>query len=314
MVELLTCGNSPDLDGVSSAIAYGEILQADGRKIYIGFEGKVQLDAQFFVEQLGLTLNTLPSHFDKVRLLDVSALLYTPAVVQKHPELVVEVIDHRLIHNAEIDFPLANKIVIEQVGACATIVTEMAYSQPLLLSNHSASMLHGAIHSNTLNLQSSVTTKRDINAVAFLEKNHDINPDMVEMMFAYRTVLTEEGLLFALQNDFQAHHESPEGKVGIFQLEVLDAPELFADFMDIILKTLNDQKLKNGLDFVFLTAPSIRQECNYIVAADIPTANLIESHLGTRLIDPNETTNLILKTNKLLLRKEIVPLLNQLPS
>lgn len=312
MTELLTCGKGPDLDGVSSAIAYGELLEAQGKKVFVGFDGKVQLDAQFFVEKLGLTLHTLSTNFESVRLLDVSALSYTPAVVQRRPELVVEVVDHRLIHNAEIDFPVADKIIVEQVGACATIIAEMAYHQPSLLSENSAAMLHGAIHSNTLNLKSNVTTERDIRAVSFLEENYNIKMDWIEEMFAYRTALTEQQLVFAIQNDFQSHHESPEGTVGIAQLEVLDAPELFAEFKDVILETLKEQKRKYGLDFVFLTAPSIRHGINYLIAEDTATTDLLERHLGSTLVDPNETVELILKTNKLLLRKEIAPFLNQL--
>ena len=311
--ELVTCGEGPDLDGISSAFAYVELLRAEGKDAQVGFSGSLQLDAKFFVDRLQLTLPPIPPDFDKVRIVDSSSIAYLPEAIQRSAEKVVEVIDHRRTNDVKADFPGIERVAIKLVGACATIIAEMLLRRSLSLPRDIATLLHAGIHSNTLKLNSGVTTHRDHAVVRALESKYQIDLSLVAEMFEFRTAVGEESLLAALQNDFQPNIESPDGLVGVAQIETTNAPRLLEKHKDLIQETLLAQKSRHQLDFAFLTLPSINEAINYIYAADRPSEEFVLTYLKHHLPNPHARHEGALSTDKLLLRKEILPMLLRFP-
>ena len=83
-----------------------------------------------------------------------------------NPSQVIEIIDHRKVHQAD-QFPNAH-VQIELVGSAATLVAERFVAQNIPISPESAILLYSAIISNTINFQASVTTQRDCDMSAWL--------------------------------------------------------------------------------------------------------------------------------------------------
>lgn len=310
MKTLVTTGRNPDLDGVSSALGYAELLTAQGKEAIVGFEGKPLLDAEFMLNQLGMFLPELPQDFDEIVLVDLGNMVYAPRAVQKAPELVVKVMDHRILHNVEIEFPSLRETDLNLVGACATIVTEDLYRYKITPSRVVATLLHAAIYSNTLNLKASVTTEQDLRAVANLSASYPMSQQLIEGMFAFRTKLSADQLRNALKGDFDPHSESPEGSFGIAQIEALDGAMLIKNYRELIYNTLIQLKAIYKLTYTFLTVPSIQQGVNYLYAIDEETSRFLHRYLDRELTayDDADSPGILLKTRRLLLRKQIKPM------
>jgi len=138
MKTLVTAGTNPDLDGVSSALGYVELLTHQGKESVAGFEGKPQLDAEFMLNHLNMTLPGIPERFDEVVLVDLGNKVYAPHVVQMSLELVTVVIDHRMLHNIEMECPALRETNLSLVGACATLITEALYQHQVIPSQNVA--------------------------------------------------------------------------------------------------------------------------------------------------------------------------------
>ena len=166
---LITCYVSPDLDGVAGAVAYGEFLQKAGKDVVVGIIGELNDEAGYIFDRFGFSHpKTVPDAdgYDEVILVDASELSGLEGKIPA--EKVIEIIDHRTINDAD-KFPNA-KAQIELVGAAATLVAEKFIQNKADISKESATLLYGAIVSNTLNFKGSVTTERDRVAAVWLNQ------------------------------------------------------------------------------------------------------------------------------------------------
>jgi manganese-dependent inorganic pyrophosphatase len=176
----------PDLDGVACAFAYAELLSHNGLKCRPWYPGKPDGEAAF-------ALQSFPDACDGLQppsvvlanyvLVDSSDLNGIPASIR--PDWIIEVIDHRFYTNPKQLFPKA-KLEIEPVGAAATLIAEKFIRSFTPMSQASACLLYGAVHSNTLKLKGDLTTGRDVAAVGWLEKTGLILPDLLRRQFEHR--------------------------------------------------------------------------------------------------------------------------------
>ncbi len=308
-MKVVTCGVNPDLDGFASAYAYREYLASEKgaeSEIRCGFEGELLLDAAFYADRLGVEWGPIPSRFDTVVLVDASQTTRAPLSVRREKRKVKVVIDHRLAHNAEIDFPEVSYVNIQEVGACSTLITEILRDKGHQPSAVAASLLHGGIHSNTLNLKAGVTKPQDLKAIELLSQWGGADESLVRPMFLFRSDLSWRQLDLTLRKDFHSSIRSPEGDVGIAQIESLNPLPMLEEYEEIIRKTLLDIKRVDRLNAVFLSAPSIDEGQNYLMPADEASRPVIHRRLGKHL--QSETLDdKFIKTKRLLMRKELVP-------
>ena len=314
METLVTTSLNPDLDGIASVLAYIHLLTATGEGGKAGFEGKFQLDAQFLLEQLAFSLPPMPNRFDKVVLINASTRADVPNIVKKHHKKVVEVIDHRLYQDIEFEFPSVKRVNVEQVGACATIIVEELARYSEVPPQTIATLLHAAIHSNTLDLKAGVTTQRDREAAALLASWYPMSRSLIDEMFRFRTILNPEQAESALKNDFKSPFNTADGILGIAQIEMLDGTALFLEHTELIYRVLKELKEQYNLDYVFLTIPCIDQKINHLYAVDKESADFLRKYMAGCLdtSPDSQSSSLFMKTSKLLLRKEIVPMFENL--
>lgn len=303
---LITPKINPDLDGVACAYAYAKFLNlTDKENRYVaGVYGQPQAEARFLLESLNIKEGIIYNpndNFDKFIIVDASDLKGMPEIIR--PQDVLEVIDHREVHNAAEIFSKA-KTQIELVGAAATLIFEKLRQGSFPLEKEVMFLLYGAIFSNTLNLKSDLVTGRDLEAVRFIADNltaHTAEKMIVEM-FKYKSEYISNNLEEVIRDDFKIfnHH----GKLGIAQIEGFDLADLLERRRDDLINILKRMKEEHDLEIIFLTAADINNNRNIFLVIDDYSKSLLEEKLGLLF-----NSNNIAENSKLLLRKQILPLL-----
>ena len=181
---LITAKINPDLDGVACAYAYSHFLRMQGKNVTGGVFGQMHAEAAYLIDRFGIedVVHDPAGPFHSFILVDASDMAGMPSAIRQ--EDVMEIIDHREVHRADELFPNA-KIHIERVGSAATLIAEKYRSSEYSIDPHSGILLFGAIYSNTLNFQASITTERDKAAADWLRTQVAVPTSLVDEMFAF---------------------------------------------------------------------------------------------------------------------------------
>jgi manganese-dependent inorganic pyrophosphatase len=236
--------------------------------------------------------------FDEVILVDASDLNGLEGKIA--PEKVIEIIDHRKVHEAD-KFPKA-KAQIELVGAAATLVAEKFMQNNVSLSKESAVLLYGAIISNTLNFKGSVTTDRDRSIALWLNTIAGLPKDFWKDLFRAKSNLSQEKLAERMEGDFAWFFIGGK-KIGIAQIEIMGAKKLLDERMGEMVDLLDTMKKQMGLDHVFQNTIELENAKSFFVAKDSDTQKLLERVLGVPF------AGMVAERSNAILRKQIVPLL-----
>jgi len=300
---LVTSYVNPDLDGVACAIAYGEFLQKTGRDVIVGVMGEPHDEAKYVMNRFAFEYPSRIENaddFQAVIIVDVSDLNGLENKIA--PEKVIEIIDHRKVHEATAF--INAKVQIELVGSAATLVAERFMKAGIEMSKASATLLYSAIVSNTLNFKGSVTTDRDLRAAEWLNGIAKLSENFWQELFAAKSDLSGGKLAERIVGDF-AWFTMGTRKVGIAQLEILGAKRLIAERSYEITKVLDGLKSQIGLDMVFLNIIELENCTSILVAADVATQQLLQNVLHVEFV------GLMAEKAPGLMRKQIVPLLKQ---
>ena len=303
MKLLVTSYRHPDLDGTACTFGYAEFLRKNGKDVVAAVFGKPYREAQFVLDKFNIpaledaeeVVNTV----DGIIIVDTSELLGLPDKIQ--PEKVVEIIDHRKIHEAH-KFPNA-KAQIELVGSAATLIAEKFYNNKTTISPESSVLLFSAIVSNTINFQANVTTERDHKMANWLKTKFSLPSDYVHEMFSCKSQF-KKSLKETIIDDFATfnfnnHH------LGIAQLEIINVGKFVRENSIKIKKILEELKKEKSLDLVFLTCIDLDKAFNQIVVIDEDTQKLLEQVLKVKF------ENGVTKRDGILMRKEIIPLIKE---
>jgi manganese-dependent inorganic pyrophosphatase len=300
---LITSYINPDLDGVAGIFAYNELLKNEGKEGTIGVLGEVQDEVKYIFDYLKIKypykINN-SKNFDEVILIDASHLNTLGRHIE--PDKVVEIIDHRKVHETE-KFPNA-KVQIELVGAAATLVVERLIQGNVSISVNVATLLLGAIISNTFNLKSSITTDRDRKVVEYLSKKVQLPENFWEDFFIAKSDLSGEKLAQRMEIDI-AIYEAGKKKVGICQLEIYGARKLVAERETEIINILKKIKDKSKLDIIFLNIIRIDELKNFFITWQEETKKLLEKVLKITFNGD------VAENDQLIMRKQIIPLLKE---
>lgn len=275
---LVTSYITPDLDGTASAIAYAEFLNKNGTEAVAGIMGGFHSEAAFVLERSGAPrpLPLTDAHgYERIVLVDTSNLsMFEGCIV---PERVIEIIDHHDVHQAELF--LNAKVQIEKVGAAATLIAERFMNSSTPISTAAATLLFGAIASNTLNFKGSRTTKRDTDAFAWLGAQSGLGEEFIHDMFAAKSDLRGERLSEGLWSDYSWYTFG--GKtVVIAQLEIIGAKRLAREREREIFEELRKIQKAKKADFAFLNILDLEEEGNMFMAPEQPVERLLSRLFG----------------------------------
>jgi len=274
---IITTYEMPDMDGYACVVAYAEYLTGNGRKVLPIVFGELQPEINFVLDKF--TIDRLATHDgpldSPVILVDASDTNGLPG--QLDLNRVVEIIDHRRSHQAEL-FPNA-KNQIEFVGAAATLVAEKFISSKTDISKTSAVLLYSAIISNTLNFQAAVTTDRDKMAAAWLNKFLELDDDYAWEMFGSKSDLEGSKLRAAMDKTY-GHYMNADRKILIVQLEMVGAKALVAKRKDDILRIMKEMTKEHTLDGYFMTISELKDCFNLFITDDLLVQNALISVFG----------------------------------
>lgn len=298
---LVTSYRDPDLDGVACSVAYAECLRAQGQEAVATILGIPHLEARQVAKRFGIALPSEvdPRAYEKIVLVDTSVVMDQDAHLPL--ERVVEIIDHRALHEAE-KFRNA-KTQIELVGSAATLVAERFAQANLCPSEASTFLLFGAIASNTINFQAQVTTERDRNMATWLRSLYAIPEDFVEVMFREKSHLEGPALKETLLGDF-SYRTFGDLVVGIGQLEIIQARELIEARREELLTIIHELRLAYPqANRVFISVIDVVRGENIFL---VPEAD-VRAILG-EILDVTFDEQCIARRTGILMRKEIGPL------
>ncbi len=300
---LVTSYLDPDLDGTACAFAYAEFLTKTGIPAVACIFGSLHREAQFVVDKFningfedGTKLINLKS---KVILGDASDLKGISKLIK--PEQVIEVIDHRKVHEAHL-FPNA-KVQIELVGSAATLIAEKFKQQNVPISRESAALLYSAVISNTINFKAGVTTERDVKIAQWLNDSLKLDGKYVEEMFEYKSKIVGS-LKTTVEHDF-ALFEFNRVKLGIAQLEIVNVDNFVLQNEKELLNIIKSLEEENKLNLVFATLIDVKKATNTFVA---PSKKMQELLVKCFQVKFNE---FIAKREGILMRKQLTPLLKK---
>ena len=296
MKTIITTGMAfADIDALACGIAYQELLEKLGKDSTFVIPGPLNNTVTKSILKWDLTYNkTYSDTNNKFVIVDCS----NPEVLSKEVNNITEVWDHRYGYQNNWDSQKI-KVVIEEVGSCATLIWEefKKTQQESSISKISANLLYTAIFSNTLNFNASVTTNRYIKAFEEIKMHTDLPENWIEIYYQESEEQIIKDPKKAIINDSKiVNIPNKNINITIGQIELWNSH----DFINNNKETIKNTLLDFGNKMWFMTAPSISESKNYIYTEDQETKDNL-----TRLIDVDFEGDLGV-TKKLWLRKEIL--------
>lgn len=173
-----------DIDALACAIAYAELFRL--KNIPADAVLEANFNSTITPTVLGWELNYLNSYKstlnDDFIIVDCSNPEVLPEYIVK--DQIIEVWDHRYGYEDNWD-RVKLKVVIEDVGACATLIWEEILKSGLSkkITKTSLNLLYTAIFSNTLNFNASITSERDIKAFKQLKNLTELPANWIETYY-----------------------------------------------------------------------------------------------------------------------------------
>jgi len=294
---------NPDLDGIACALSYQDYLQKLNQASQVVYTGDLDLETKYLSGQCG-HLSLIPDTGvyppdSTIVLVDIA----DPKNINPNISLdkVIRVFDHHLRFFPE-KFPNA-QIIIDKVGACATLLAEFLQYQKHTPSQDSAKLLYGAIVSGTVNFQNSVTTNRDKQACKWLSSIVDIPEDFVKNMFRSKSIIDKHNLYEVINQTFAVKNISGKN-IGISQIEIADLEKLVSNLKPQLLDILKKLKAEKNLDYLLFSGIDILLGFNYLIVIDLESGELFSKVLSVPLFTSE------FKTDNIIMRKQIWPLLD----
>lgn len=293
---IVTAGNKYlDIDAYASCIAYVHLLNNTGRKAMFCSSAitNASVPNHLIVQEYTHTTNYTPTSDDTYIILDVSNPEFIDRIV--NPDNIEEIIDHHLGHESYWSDRGTN-CRVEFIGSVATIIYEkyIEANRTDLLNPYICSLLTAAILDNTLNLNSTITSPRDIEAYKELKKIGNLDIDFDKNYFLSCQQGINDNVVLSIKNDIKQEYVSDLLPTIFGQVTVYDTDPIFEEIQQI-------EKLFNEFEKPWLlNIICIQDGKSYIY-----TSNKIAKENLTKLFDASFIEN-TLTLDKFMLRKEIM--------
>jgi manganese-dependent inorganic pyrophosphatase len=196
---------------------------------------------------------------------------------------IVEILDHHHIGSIETKVPVT--ATFDPVGSTATLVIERFRQNGMEPTPPTATMLLGAVLSDTVILNSPTTTERDNAAVDYLERVLALNAtDFGREMFEQTSDVSSVDADDIVRRDAK-EYEVSEGKICIAQIETVGLGIL--DRRDELLEALTRQRdAKDYLLYALMVTDILEQHTKMLVAGEhTPVERAFGQHMEDGAID-----------------------------
>jgi manganese-dependent inorganic pyrophosphatase len=180
---------------------------------------------------------------------------------------IVEILDHHHIGSIETQIPVT--ATFDPVGSTATLVVERFRQNGMEPSPPTATMLLGAVMSDTIILNSATTTERDRQVVEYLERVLAIDgADFGRQMFEASSDVSEVSADEIVSRDAKQYHASSGHLICIAQIEVVGKALL--DRKDELLQAMRTARENRGLQlYALMVTDVLTKGTDLLVAGDI---------------------------------------------
>jgi manganese-dependent inorganic pyrophosphatase len=227
---------SPDSDTVCSAIAYARLLTMLGYPANAAITAPVNKESAYILEKAGADMPPVLEDASGKSIFLVDHSEYTQAAEGMEDAHVVGILDHHGIGTVS----TGHQVVYEAkpIGATATIVWLDYLNYGLEIDRETATLLLGAILSDTKNLTGTTVTEADRKAVADLAARADISDVDAFYLGLHTESLSYEGMSNEeiLFSDYK-EYEVAGIRFGIGSVSVIDeeAAKAMAERMKEVL-------------------------------------------------------------------------------
>ncbi|MCW3001286.1 MAG: putative manganese-dependent inorganic diphosphatase [Conexibacter sp.] len=189
-----------------------------------------------------------------------------PGIERAH---IVEILDHHHIGSIETRVPV--RATFDPVGSTSTLVLERFLQAGEEPTRSTATVLLGAILSDTVILNSPTTTDRDGAAVRYLEGHLDIDAEEFGREMFERGSDAADASVEALLSRDSKEYETADGPMSIAQIET--AGQILTDRLGELREALQTQHDRNGHVLSALMVTDILEKHTHLlVAGDVGAA------------------------------------------
>jgi len=280
MSVYVTGHKNPDTDSVTAAIAYAELLKAQGEDAIPVMQGEMNPETITVLDRFGVSAPEIMTDAgDKsIALVDHSDLNQAPDNLSA--DNVVAIVDHHKIGDVTTNNPIF--CCVKPVGCTGTVLKQLYDIAGVAVDAKVAGLMLAAILSDTVNFKSPTCTDEDKKAVGELKEIASVSDTdelFMEMLKAKSSVngVPAKDLLNRDYKDFDMNGN----KVGCGQLE-LATLEQVADIRDDLLNAMKEQKAAGGHHTILLMLTDVVKEgTDLLVVSDDPA--LVEGAFGAKL-------------------------------
>jgi len=270
---------SPDTDSVTAAIAYAELMKAQGEDYVPVMQGKLNPETETVLKRFGFAAPEIMTDAagKKVALVDHSDLAQAPDNLTAND--VVAVVDHHKIGDVTTNQPIF--FCNMPVGCTCTVLKILYDVNGVAVAPKVAGLMLAAILSDTVNFKSPTCTPEDKKAVkelAAIAGVTDCDELFMEMLKAKSAVagVPAMDLLHRDYKDFDMKGK----KVGVGQLE-LATLEQVAEMRDALYNAMKEQKGGERHSVLLMLTDVVKEGTDLMVISDDPA--MIETAFGAKL-------------------------------
>ena len=271
---------NPDTDSVTAAIAYAELLKAQGTEAIPVMQGAINPETETVLRRFNVAAPEIMTDAagKTIALVDHSDLKQAPDNLSA--DNIVAIVDHHKIGDVTTNSPIF--CCVKPVGCTGTVLKQLYDADGIAIQPQIAGLMMSAILSDTVNFKSPTCTEEDKKAVADLKTIaavEDTDALFMEMLKAKSAIdgIPAMDLLNRDYKDFDM-----KGKVvGCGQLE-LATIEQAASHRDDLYKAMQEKKAAGGQHTILLMLTDVVQEgTDLMVLSDDPA--LIEQAFNSTL-------------------------------
>jgi manganese-dependent inorganic pyrophosphatase len=243
---------NPDTDSIVSSIAAAQFYGGVAARI-----GKLNKESQYILTKSHFPVPIFIHDFKgkEIGLVDFNQTTQAPAELKS--ENITMIIDHHALGDTPFVFAKPIMITIKPWGSTAAILADMFVQDKRLITKELATLLLGAIVSDTLAFSSPTTTDKDRELAGLLQKIAGVDDleTFAKDMFAAKSDIDSLSAQQILLEDYKIFNIKGN-KIGISLAETL-TPEKIIKQKDHLLKFMADQKIKDNLKLIYFIVVDI---------------------------------------------------------
>ena len=283
--EILVTGHkSPDSDTVCSSIVYADLLNKLGIKARPVVLGKINKESEYI---LSVAEVKVPEKLDDatgkyMALVDHSQYIQSSDNLDK--ATIVSVVDHHGVGS----IVTGNQLVYDArpLGSTSTILWIKYRDYGVKYDSTIATLMLGAIYSDTKGLTADTTTDADRKIAAILLKESKVKDEKEFYDNMYKGIISHDGMTDEeiYYSDYK-EYITKETKYSVANVSVYDDEEAF-DIAHRLKKIIKGEVDKKGLDlgFVLISIVHDTESKTYFVGSDEKADEIMEKAFGDEIV------------------------------